>query len=733
MLRLLIILQFLIFQINCEFISSSSVQKCETSSQSLLTDCQEKLVVTLTIENAQDEVTENYSTYLTSVSNQTSNQSSTSYITYPVKIELTKSQVYVIYELTYKQDFNNKPSEEVVTSSLMTCSDSATSSNPTCGFDFNSDGSKITDSQGYCCSCSFSDIIGVGDDVTRANICSFLNIGSGSAMAYCLNYDELWYSAYTIGSYYYYYEIDIDIKTIDPKTGKTISTETLQLGTESSVSHNEDNTILAKIIGDFTPINTPQTLSNYYLLKPTTPSSHHKVKAGKSGWMFIDKSLVTLDGSECNKIGVGYSAFKYESNKNPEYLISGFGNFQSGALSSGKTILYQTVKGTMATMITLEMNADNITWTTILGAGSIDYVKINDFEALSNNGIMKIQITNVGNLASEFNIVYNCSTYINSITTDSIYLASFETYIYEKKIQTSKEESETNSCTINLQDTNGNLLDRYDVDFNTTQVEYENKQGYSDDSEADVTYSSEPSSESEENCNDCSWYNIVCKAGLYCYWDVIKNDPKKENSGSKIYDEIHKYMKYFDKKAFSSKKRKSPTVKSDNFKHQYYLTSAGKDKVQKQQNLDDNQKKNLILQHIKYNEKKQRQTRISNFDIINNENNESQIKSQQNCNPDLTNINIDMDKNNKSKTINNKNEQFVNISSVILDDQNIQIKSIDSSQAQLFLQQNKQNRQHDELDISLYNRELYIIKEKVKKKQNQILNSQNSKQSKDQS
>lgn len=50
-------------------------------------------------------------------------------------------------------------------------------------------------------------------------------------------------------------------------------------------------------------------------MKPTSPSSHHKVKAGKSGWMFIDKSLVTLDGSECNKIGVGYSAFKYESSK----------------------------------------------------------------------------------------------------------------------------------------------------------------------------------------------------------------------------------------------------------------------------------------------------------------------------------------------------------------------------------------------------------------------------------
>jgi len=31
--------------------------------------------------------------------------------------------------------------------------------------------------------------------------------------------------------------------------------------------------------------------------------------------MFLDKYLFTLDGSECNKIGVSYSAFRYESNK----------------------------------------------------------------------------------------------------------------------------------------------------------------------------------------------------------------------------------------------------------------------------------------------------------------------------------------------------------------------------------------------------------------------------------
>lgn len=30
-------------------------------------------------------------------------------------------------------------------------------------------------------------------------------------------------------------------------------------------------------------------------------------------WMMIDSSQVSLDGSECNKIGVGYAAFRYQT------------------------------------------------------------------------------------------------------------------------------------------------------------------------------------------------------------------------------------------------------------------------------------------------------------------------------------------------------------------------------------------------------------------------------------
>ena len=39
-----------------------------------------------------------------------------------------------------------------------------------------------------------------------------------------------------------------------------------------------------------------------------------------SGWMLVDQSLVTLDGSECNKIGVGFSAFRYQPVRAPQPL-----------------------------------------------------------------------------------------------------------------------------------------------------------------------------------------------------------------------------------------------------------------------------------------------------------------------------------------------------------------------------------------------------------------------------
>ena len=98
----------------------------------------------------------------------------------PIQIQMSKSQVYALYPLTYTQDFNNKPMENVLSSSLIDCKDGDYDKNPTCGFHYNTKNQKIIYSQGYCCECSFLDTIGIDNThLSRGNICKALNIGQG--------------------------------------------------------------------------------------------------------------------------------------------------------------------------------------------------------------------------------------------------------------------------------------------------------------------------------------------------------------------------------------------------------------------------------------------------------------------------------------------------------------------------------------------------------------------------
>lgn len=98
----------------------------------------------------------------------------------PVQIQLSKSQVYAMYPLKYVQDFNNKPMENVLSSSLIGCRDGDYDSHPTCGFQYDNQNRKILYSQGYCCECSFLDTIGLDNKhLSRGNLCKALNIGEG--------------------------------------------------------------------------------------------------------------------------------------------------------------------------------------------------------------------------------------------------------------------------------------------------------------------------------------------------------------------------------------------------------------------------------------------------------------------------------------------------------------------------------------------------------------------------
>jgi len=62
----------------------------------------------------------------------------------------------------------------------LACDDNFYNKDSTCGFQYDNQGSKIFDSQGYCCACSFSQIVGIDKTkFTRGKICETLNLGEG--------------------------------------------------------------------------------------------------------------------------------------------------------------------------------------------------------------------------------------------------------------------------------------------------------------------------------------------------------------------------------------------------------------------------------------------------------------------------------------------------------------------------------------------------------------------------
>jgi len=73
--------------------------------------------------------------------------------------------------------------------------------------------------------------------------------------------------------------------------------------------------MIAKIIGDLPGVKPPPDLSNKILLIPSAPADHPWVTGGMGQWMLIDWEMIGFTGDECNRVGVGYTAFATQGDK----------------------------------------------------------------------------------------------------------------------------------------------------------------------------------------------------------------------------------------------------------------------------------------------------------------------------------------------------------------------------------------------------------------------------------
>jgi hypothetical protein len=500
------------------------------------------LVVSMAIENLQANGTEILETTIKSVQTNTSNGNSQTRLAYPVKISIQKTQVKARYPLNYLQDFNNRAKELLISKSVFDCRDGAESNNPTCGWKYDENKERIWDSQGYCCRCKFEDFIGINQDsYERGYACKAFNLGSGSATAFCLVWDDLWYSSYEIMQYSIHYSILLTITSAD-STGRYSSKEFI-LSPSSPSLHTEK--VQIKLVGDFSPSSPPPDLGSKVLLTPSKPMSHLRVLVGSPFWMLVDRSQITFDGTECNKIGTSYSAFRSQGNKcempvnscfgsqlddlhqddvkresegqSPLHLLSRFGDFAMVKDLNQRFIDFE-VKGSYSSLISLALNADDLRFIKTVSRGVIDFAEIREFEAASLDGILLAQVSNVGNVVADFVLAFNCSLGVNPVPAVPLSLKVLESRQVSCRIAVEYEKGRNYYCNLTLLNSIGEVCDTKNILFNTSDrhTDQGSQGGTGNRPKGETTIKK---ANSNLSCDDfCpNWYDFPCFVVKSCW------------------------------------------------------------------------------------------------------------------------------------------------------------------------------------------------------------------------
>ncbi|EPY22600.1 hypothetical protein STCU_08211 [Strigomonas culicis] len=531
-------------------IASSSIQRCTNTGDEPIA-CSKKMIVTLTVDGGQAAGTEEIA-YVNTATDTTQSGSTVEFE--PVVLTLSRSTVLYRYPVYYRQNYNAKPYEEDISGTLLNrCNAELSASKATCGVAYNGS-TLIPYSQGFCCDCSVCASLGLCKASSRANQCNILSAYTSAA---CLRFGTRWYAGYTIGTYSTWYTINITVSSNVTSSGSSVVQQKAVLSLSPDQVGDSSTTygILARLIGDFNPTEQALDLTTKMLFVPVLPTNDARVKAGVSEWMIISTSLVTLDGRDCDKIGVSYEAFASQGNAcyldpgsclnsqledyrttdqtsianggRGSYMATSLGDFALKRFTSNTTgavspYIAYTITSPAATMITLTLSADDLQYIVSVASGKIvsAYLNKDVLAASTTDGILYVTVQSTGSIVSRFTVGVQCTDTIFPITAQVASIAARATQQFQFNVfaQDINQNGEA-TCTVTLRDSQESVVDTYNVTFEVSAVVYTNgtQGGGSDNTATSV------SSSSTSGCSRCNFLNFSCAFSNWCIKMIVAN------------------------------------------------------------------------------------------------------------------------------------------------------------------------------------------------------------------
>ncbi|GLJ26960.1 hypothetical protein SUGI_0527880 [Cryptomeria japonica] len=469
-------------------LSKSKLTKCERTSDADLS-CQQKLILNIAVPSGSRGDADSVDVLLEKAEDTLTGK--VRVFDEPPKIRVSKSPAFALYALHYLKDVNSEPKEIIV--ETRKCEEDSDKTVGTCKRLRDKNGKPIDITQPKCCPCGSKSRWPYHKCGSRMGIIE--RIKGKRNTAHCLRFVGSWFHVFEVGRRQIGFNVKIEVSQGDEKL------IIINVNPQNKRAVSNDNFLKANLIGDFSGYRSVPSFDNMYLSIPAQNLGKPK-KLGNDfmKWMLIERTRYTLDGTECDKIGVDFVGFsnqpsfcsaplgtciqqqlinylqfdtaRVDRNQIPEYLVGRRFSRINQHPGAGPNSFSIGILEPLNSRIILEIKADDIRFTVNKSPGKITAIFIPHFEALSQFGNASIFTINTGELEASYSLHFSCQEGVNPMLDQQYSMKPTEVVACMFEVIINKANTSTFNCTAILKNSGFEEVDRQDTWFTIDNVAY---------------------------------------------------------------------------------------------------------------------------------------------------------------------------------------------------------------------------------------------------------------------
>ncbi|CAM8916074.1 unnamed protein product [Rhodiola kirilowii] len=281
-------------------------------------------------------------------------------------------------------------------------------------------------------------------------------------------------------------------------------TQEVFVGPHNRTVTSADNFLRVNLIGDFVGYTNVPSFEDFYLVTPRVGGAGQPPDLGNNFtmWMLLERVRFTLDGLECNKIGVGFDAFSGQPNfcSSPlwsclHYQLWNFREADQNRISRHQVPLYVVdgrferinqhpnagshsfsigITEAVSSNLLIELSADDIEYVYQRSPGKILSITIPTFEALTQFGTATVTVRNIGEVEASYSLTFDCERSVALMEEQYFILKPKETTTRSFKLYPATDQAASYKCSAILKDSEFNESDRAECQFATTDTIIDN-------------------------------------------------------------------------------------------------------------------------------------------------------------------------------------------------------------------------------------------------------------------